>query len=192
MATLAGVAKFIRELSALAEGTSPHVWLGEDHGVVVGKFPDPHLRFDFAQEKFVPIAGNEVAPHVSPAGAKPVISLIHKGGRQRTRIQIEATDAVYEVGSATQMLVEGLNIVERLRPGTITKLSREKGRTKRPVAASREDLYDVPHPPEHSSRLDNGYFVATNNKAREALGFLKRAIQIAGLEEAVAVRGIEG
>lgn len=187
MVALASVEKMIRELSEMAKQSASHVWLDGSSGLVVGKYPDATNQFDFTTEQFAPLASHASRGDAPLADPKRVISLLSKAGRVRSISRIETPQAIYEVGSATQMLVEGLNIVERLRPGTIAKLSLGKGRTKRPTAASREELYDVAHPPEHSAQLENGYYVATNNKAHEAIGYLKRAIQIAELEKDVTL-----
>lgn len=50
-----------------------------------------------------------------------------------------------------------------------------------PVAKTRAALYDVEHPDTHSAQLKNGWFVATNNKAAEARGVLRQAVELAGL-----------
>lgn len=178
MAALANALRMGASLSALGGNGTPHAWLDSSLGLVLGEYPTPILRFDFVSEEFLPIAV-DASP---PTREKKIISLLSNARRIRSVHKIETPREIYEVGSATQMLVEGLNIIERLRPGTLSKLAEIKGRTKRPVALRREDLYDYPHPPEHSAVLESGYFVATNNKAHEALGFLKRAIRIAALE----------
>ena len=180
MVALASVGKLVESLAELKDEKASHVWLDDVHGLVVGRYPDPTLCFDFAAERMIPVILEASTTHL-PKTAKPVESLLYKAGRIRSVSRIETPEAIYEVGSATQMLVEGLNIVERMRPGTIEKFALEKGITKRPVATSHRELYDVPHPSEHSTKLDNGYYVATNNKAYEAVRFLRRAIQIAGL-----------
>ena len=187
MATLADTEKLSASLSGMLSQAAPHVWLDPKLGLVVGSFPKAEFKFDFAEERFVRLEEDtDVAP-LPPTGKKKLVSLLQKAARVRTIYRIETPFEIYKVGSATQMLVEGLNIVERMRPGTLSKLAQEKGRTKRPVALRREDLYDYPHPPEHSAQLESGFFAATNNKAHEARGFLMRAIGLAGLEQDVVL-----
>lgn len=152
-----------------------HAWLDDAEGLVVGVFPTPEMRFDFAIEALVPVRPGSVPE-------KRIISLLGQAKRVVRKYEIETGEAIYTVGSATQMLIEGLNIIEEKFPGTLEKLSDDKKRTKRPVARNREDLYDVPHPHNHSAELKSGYFVATNNKDHEARGFLRSAAEIAGLE----------
>lgn len=185
MAVLADTERLTASLSAMLSQAAPHVWLDPKSGLVVGVFPRAQFKFDFAEERFVHLEEETNVATLPPAEEKKVISLLQKAARVRNVYRIETPREIYEVGSATQMLVEGLNIVERMRPGTLSKLAQEKGRTKRPVAFKREDLYDYPHPPEHSALLESGFYAATNNKAHEAKGFLKRAIGIAGLERDV-------
>jgi hypothetical protein len=112
---------------------------------------------------------------------KRQVSLLHEAKRVVQICEIETQDAVYRLGSATQMLIEGLNLIEEARPGTLEKLSQRKKQSKRPVAKTRAALYDVEHPDTHSAQLKNGWFVATNNKAAEARGVLRRAVELAGL-----------
>jgi hypothetical protein len=49
------------------------------------------------------------------------------------------------------------------------------------VAKTRAALYDVRHPETHSAQLKSGWYVGTNNKAAEARGVLRQAVEIAGL-----------
>lgn len=171
----------VAQLKSLVEnfGSVPldvkHVWLHDRHGLVAGDFPIPAMKFDFASEALV-----LVAP--APPKEKRVISFLSQAKRIGKRYDLETDDAIYKFGSATQLLIEGLNIIEESIPGTLEKFASRKGRSKRAVAPTRADLYDYPHPDSHSSELKSGYFVATNNKDIEARGFLREAAEIAGLK----------
>lgn len=181
------------------QGSWAQVWLDPALGLVVGAYPTPRRRYDFVQEAFtaLPDGAAATAEHAGaamdhadpPAGrmadgptiyGKPVIDLSHKARRSSRAYLLELEEAVYRFGSATQMLIDGLPLIEERWPGVLAELAHAKKRTKRPVALRREDLYDRPHPPEHSARLPNGYFVATNNKASEALAIMRRALLLTG------------
>jgi len=175
---MAAVARMESLTSALAGADAlggSHVWLDVQFGLVTGTFPSPAARFDFAEEKLVSIACEKSEP-------KRIVSLLGEAKRVGQVYEIETTGAVYRVGSATQMLIHGLNLIEDERPGTLEILSTRRKRSKRPVARAHADLYDLPHPETHSAQLKSGYFVATNNKAYEALGYVREAVEIAGLK----------
>ena len=156
-----------------------HVWMDEELGLVVGDYPTPAFIFDFGSETFV-----QIRQEHPKSPEKETISLIHEAGRKRAEIEIETSEKILKLGSYKQLMVEGLNLIEEMRPGTHQMLSNEprfKGRTKRPVAASHDDLYDADHPLTHSAKLRSGFFAATNNKSEEAFGYVKSAAISAGL-----------
>ena len=153
-----------------------HVWLDNRFGLVIGDFPTPEMRFDFASEALVNLAP---PPHTQTM-EKKVISFLAQAKRVGQKYELETDEAIYKFGSATQLLIEGLNLIEEKFPGTLEKFSMRKGRSKRAVAKARDELYDYPHPDSHSAELKSGYFVATNNKDPEARGFLRDAAEIAG------------
>lgn len=159
----------------------PQVWLDPDHGLVAGVFPSPIARFDFASEMAIPLTSIGLPDQSAGQPPKRHVSLIHEAKRVVQICEIETRDAVYRFGSTTQMLIEGLNLIEEARPGTLEKLSQRKKQSKRPVAKTRAALYDVEHPETHSAQLKTGWYVGTNNKAAEALGVLRQAVEIAGL-----------
>lgn len=172
MAEIASVESLVERLSSLEK--SQLAWLDPEQGLLVGVYPQANWRFDFASEKLQPLAGS------SEPKAKTRFSKLAEARRVGARWEVETDDAIYLLGSATQMLVFGLDLIEEMRPGTLEKLSRQKARSKRPVARSRADLYDVPHPESHSERLKSGFFVATNNTSAEARKFLRNAAELAG------------
>jgi hypothetical protein len=181
----------------------PHVWVTKDGVLVVGEFPNVRATFDFGAERFkstdqvMDIGSTGSVQHAQPVTSlahqvanieKKEISLIHEAPRWTETIEIETPDAVYKVGSAVRALITGLELVETLAPGTLELLSKEKGRSKRPVSLSRQDLYDLPSQAQYAHKLKNGYWVGTNNKADEAIRNIERAIQLAGLGSKVIVR----
>lgn len=163
---------------SFAEGgmhVGAHVWLDRQLGLVTGDYPNPSARFDFGEERLI-----AVVPEKATAPKKR-ISHLAKARRVVKCYELETDTEIHTVGSATQLLIEGLNLLERIAPGTLEAFSLKKGRTKRAVAKTREGLYDVPHPLSHSEKLASGFYVATNNKDSEARGFLMQAAEIAGL-----------
>lgn len=181
MAVIARAEALASLLESGQGGFGPQVWLDPEHGLVAGVFPSPKAKFDFATERAVLLSG-ELSEAVSvPLGPKPVISLLHKAKRVGQTCEIEMTDAIYRLGSATQMLIHGLDLIEAASPGTMEKLSARKKQSKRPVAKTRDGLYDFPHPEAHSARLKCGWYAGTNNKSAEARGILRDAAEIAGL-----------
>lgn len=178
-------------LEAAPARTYPHVWLNEFGQLVVGAFPTPSARFDFGAEVFISYEtenGSAVrdAPQRSPEDSsqrtKTRVSLVHLAPRFTGKHEIETEDKVFEFGSATQTLIHGLPLIDERAPGTLERLSTEKRRSKRPVAKDRHELYDLPSQARYAHQMENGYWVATNNKGHEALGYVRRAIELAGLE----------
>ncbi|MDB5440092.1 MAG: hypothetical protein JWM33_2519 [Caulobacteraceae bacterium] len=168
--------------SALEADTllGPQIWLDVEHGLVGGIFPVPVAKFDFALEAVVAFSENQdsQAASVTP---KKFTSLLTEARRISRICEIETPTSIYRLGSTTQMLIVGLDLIETMRPGTLEKLSKIKKQSKRPVAKNRDDLYDTPHPLIHSMKLKSGWFVATNNKAIEARGVLRKAISLSDL-----------
>jgi hypothetical protein len=172
MAGIAQLTTLIFKLSSLLGNSNHQAWLDPQQGLVLGVYPSPSYRFDFAAESVEPL---EIQPKLK-------ISLLGEAKRVVQKYEIETIDTIYVVGSTTQLLIQGLDILEDYCPGTLAQLSAEKKQSKRPVATSREALYEHPHPISHSAKLKCGFYVATNNKASEARGFLRQAVGLAGLK----------
>lgn len=176
MAIVALVGSLAAALESVRECGESHVWIDLEHGLVVGNFPKPIMRFDFATEKFAPL-------EIENAPQKRRISLVGNAKRFVKKYELEIFDTIYETASAKQTLVHGLNEIEKISSGTHEKISRIKKQSKRHVAKTQEDLYDVKHQRIHSERLDSGYYVGTNNKSHEAFGVLKKAAELAGISD---------
>ena len=174
MASIATVESLKTSLQTTIPASSGHAWIDSEGRLVVGTYPLANAYFDFAGESFVSLQSVEAKP-------KRRVSFLNDAPRVTEKYEIETSDAIYLVGSNKQLLVEGLNIIEEIRPGTHEELSKQKKRTKRPVAESHEELYDVDHPTTHSEKLKSGYFVATNNKGSESRNIVREAVQISGL-----------
>lgn len=182
MATIARAEALLGALGHQADQLGPQIWIDPHLGLVGGIFPNATAWFDFAGERAVPLGDRTItAATAAVPGSKPFISLVHEAKRVIQLCDIETADAVHRLGSVTQALIHGLNLIEAARPGTIERLGHLKKRSKRPVARTRAELYDVNHPDAHSERLENGWFVATNNKSAEAVGVMRQAAELAGL-----------
>lgn len=181
MAVIARVEALASALELGSTTFGPQVWLDPEHGLVAGVFPSPTAKFDFASERAVTLSCEPRESVASSAAPKRMISLLHEAKRVGQICEIETLDAIYRLGSATQMLVHGLDLIEAAQPGTMEKLSTRKKQSKRPVAKTRAALYDVEHPDSHSTQLKCGWYVGTNNKAAEARGVLRQAVELAGL-----------
>ena len=181
MAIIARAEALARVFEENARSFGPQVWLDPVHGLVAGVFPSAVVTFDFASEKAVALSGESEETVANTTAPKRHISLLHEAKRVGQVYEIETADTVYRLGSATQMLIHGLDLIETARPGTMEKLSSRKKQSKRPVAKTRAALYDVAHPESHSAQLKSGWYVGTNNKASEARGVLRQAAELAGL-----------
>jgi hypothetical protein len=183
MAVIARVEALASALEADVPTFGPQIWLDPLDGLVAGVFPWPSAKFDFATERAIPLSTREtpIESEIRAPRSKRQVSLLHEAKRVVQHCEIETQDAIYRLGSTTQMLIHGLNLIEDAWPGTLEKLSARKKQSKRPVARTRAELYDVEHPDSHSAQLKNGWYVATNNKAAEARGVLRQAVEIAGL-----------
>ena len=201
MANVASFGAFQVSMSAVSQHDCPHVWIDSDGRMLLGCFPRPSRFFDFGKECFFeleqkPIAIDERSgieatkeaelPSLEAVFVKPKerISLIHLAPRITEIYEIETVDSIYVVGSATQALFHGLNKIEQAAPGTLEILSGEKKRSKRPVSLKREELYEKPSQRRYALKLENGYWVATNNKAFEAINVLKNTARLAQLTPA--------
>ena len=175
MAVVAHSDSFFTHFATGAPLVGQHVWLDRELGLVTGVYPTPHAKFDFGDERLISVKAERATFD------KSRISHLAQARRVVRRYELETETEIHIFGSATQLLVEGLNLVEDAVPGTLDKFTQRKGRSKRAVAKTREELYDVPHPSSHSQQLKSGFFVATNNKDSEARGYLQQAVEIAGL-----------
>jgi hypothetical protein len=177
MAAVSSLQNLRRAIDELDPDSHQLVWLTEGHELAVGAYPNASRIYDFAAEQWKSLNSKLVE-------AKRRVSLLHFAKRiGNDRYEIETEDAVYELGSATQTLCWGLEHLERKAPGTLDALSKQKGYSKRPVARNLEDLYDLPSQRKFAEQIATGHFVATNNKAGESLGFLRRAASLANASE---------
>ena len=123
MAGIAQLGTLVSALSNLPGASDSHVWIDPQLGLVMGVYPSPYSRFDFAAEAVELLKPEKAAP-------KPTISLLGEAKRVVQKYEIETNDAIYVVGSATQLLVQGLDLIERINPGTLERFSKQKKQTK--------------------------------------------------------------
>ena len=85
--------------------------------------------------------------------------------------------------SLKDLLSAGLHALEKVKPGTLEKLSKVKKSTKRIVAKNPSDLFDTPGLSEtYSQKLMDGWSYGTNNSAQETNAWLERACEAAGVK----------
>lgn len=180
MAAVASLTNLIACLSPREASASSHAWIDKGE-LLIGNYPKASFQYDFASEKMIFVG------KISGTGtdqAKRRESLVHLAKRSSGgRYEIETDDTIYTLGSATHALTWGLEYIEDKKPGTLDKLAEVKGRSKRPVSRNLNDLYDLPSQRRYSEKLNTGHYVATNNKALESLGFVRRAAMLAGLSK---------
>lgn len=157
-------------------------WVEGGGRLVVGRYPDVSAAFDFATDSF---SGG------SPSAPPPVMVAAPFAGRKTGTFELKTPTARYLFVSGKELLVRGLAAIERERPGTLDKLAKHKGRTKRIVAPRREDLYDKSHLAHLAEEVVPGWYVSTNSSTAEILKTMQRAIEAAGWRwgpEAEAIR----
>lgn len=188
MAVVASSISLSRGLSGKEPFIGEHVWMHQTHGLVTGHFPTPKAWFDFGEERFVSL------PVATRVEEKKRFSHLSKALRKTKIFEIETETEIHTVGNFKQLLVEGLNVIERIKPGTHSLMSANKGRTRRAIAKSPQDLYDRKHLAKHAEALESGFFVATNNRSDVCRSYLRQAADLAGLRwgenfKVTAVRG---
>lgn len=86
--------------------------------------------------------------------------------------------------SLKELLAEGLQVIEKTRPGTLEKLSHIKPRSKRIVAHDPKELFESERLRKNSEklRLFDDWWYGTNNSAQETSAWLERACSCAALK----------
>jgi len=186
---VAAVSSILTIASALSDlaAKQPNqlVWVDAEGRLVIGPYPEARAIYDFIYEAITPtVAGPDASERADRREAIPepaIIDLRAEAGRLRATYDLRVGGKVFRVGSLKQALIVGLEGIEDLKPGTLTKLALETKRSKRVVATRRDDLYATPHPESHSHKMRNEYYVATNNNESEVRDFLNKAAELAGL-----------
>ncbi len=143
-----------------------------DGQLLVGADPmNPSSYVELATEEIVPLHEQPQPTRFEPRRRKTGVYTLDFRGKTS------------EYTSQRDVLAEGLKAMEQFKPGTLDKLSKVKGRTRRIVARDPKDLFDKAHLAEkHHAPLMDGWFYGTNNSAEETVRWLKEGAEIAGLK----------
>src|SRR5688572_514878 len=117
MAVLVHSDTFSARFAKGARLVGQHVWLDKKLGLVTGTYPTPDAKFDFGEERLVSVQAEAVNFD------KKRISHLAQARRVVRRYELETETEIHTFGSATQLLVEGLNLVEETAPGTLEKFA---------------------------------------------------------------------
>jgi hypothetical protein len=147
----------------------------------------PTLIVDLSKEEVGPY--NRPGPNetVSPleTGPQPVL-----GNGSAAKMPRRSGDYFFEIkgsrvncGSLKELPFGSLRAFEESEPGTLEKLSRVKGRSRRIVAHDPAHLFSKAHLAEkYAERLMADWWYGTNNSAQQTLAWLKRACSRSGLK----------
>lgn len=157
----------------LEKGELPGVPLGNQWLVSVTRL----VEYLQAEEKRQFEARRSVSrPNVGGGGRKR---------RQRRAVELEYVllgDRRHEF-NRINLLVNVLRALDERDPDFLRRFSRESGRTRKYVAASRADLYPGKERlSRFATELRPGWWVGTNYSAKEIEGILRKACRVAGLK----------
>ena len=106
-----------------------------------------------------------------------------KNSRASGKYFIEVLDCRAECVSLKDILSNGLNLMEKSRPGTLEKLSKFTPRSKHIVSRDKYNLFqDAALVEKYSEKLNSEWWYGTNNSAPETKSWLERCAKISGLE----------
>lgn len=194
MAAVMGVDKVTELLSEAAGRGCSLVWLEGGALAVGADMGRPQYVVDFVTERLRKERRREaktdlaVGPHPAAANQDLMDSPglvevqpfgVH--GRRTGNLALVLEGEITPVRSYKELLCAGLQMIERVRSGTLEKLSAEKGRTKRVVARRPDLLYENSQLTKHAIRIEGDWWVATNNNRWEVEKYLRRAAFHAGL-----------
>lgn len=150
--------------------------------LAIGTDPiNPTRIIDFANEISGPL---EKPEHNGFSNQEPVDrprGVANRLSRKRGVYWFELDGQRTEAHSLKQLLSESLLAMERAKPGTLDKLSRHKGRSKRIVARDRNQLFTNSHlVADYSEVLTEGWYFGTNNSAAETKKWLSDAAACVG------------
>lgn len=154
---------------------------GTQLGLGVHPFQPTHL-IDLAEEKLI-IIGNPSTDDTSPRDRPPPIAEpAQRLSRQTGRYLLGVRGETIVCISLKDMLSQGLQKLEEMKPGTLAKLEGVKPRTKRIVSRDPAKLFeDEVLKEKYAEKLTNGWWYGTNNSAAETQTWLRRGCELAGL-----------
>lgn len=184
MATVISASKLIQLLRSAGPAESTFVRILDDQKLAVGSNPlQPTHEICFTSEKVLKHSANTLRVDSEAPSAFAKNYNVGAGGRRMGSYYFELHDQKVLCTSVKDTLKKSLVALENRYPGTLERLSRNKGRTRRIVARERKQLFDKPHLVEaYSEQLMNGWWVGTNNSTAETVVWLKRAAECAGLK----------
>ena len=115
---------------------------------------------------------NEQGPSVRTRQGKKIIGFIYRDQRVNT-------------GAANLTLAEVLKAFHKENPDFMRQMASAPdtiGRTRRLIAHSLQELYDVPHMRKYHTELDDDWLMATNLSAAESQRYIELACKIAGVQ----------
>lgn len=151
--------------------------------LAIGRDPlKPTGIIDLSKEEVL-ISGEPNA--LATVGRTDSLGSPYTPGRASGQHWFELLGVRADCGTQKQVLIDGLRAIEGARPGTLEKLTEKKKRTKRIVAEDRRMLFDSQSLRDDidrfSERLDQRWWVGTNNSAAETASWLRQACECAEL-----------
>ena len=184
------VSKLVDLLSAAGPTKSMYLRILSSTRLAVGTDPlNPSAVIDLAKEKVVPFSDEATkVPEPVPAAnsgwtSNPDDVPGWRSSRRGGEYWFELNGKRSEFHSLRDLLAGALRALEKVRPGTLEKLSHIKPRSRRIVARDPKDLFDKERlAKEYAEKLTDGWFYGTNNSANETNTWLERACSCAGLK----------
>ena len=147
----------------------------------------PSKVIDLSNEVVRPLERGQgqkpIAPPLSSPSQPTIGGSSQRSSRTTGKYYLEIKGDLIECRSLKEVLAEGLRAFEKLRPGTLEKLSAISPRSKRIVAQQPELLFKKnPELVEKcTERLVGDWWYGTNNSAAETKAWLKRGAECCGL-----------
>jgi hypothetical protein len=152
---------------------------------------------DLAKEQVIDTANSSAAlSKIVPAALPPEkasapvnLGYTERKTRKSGKYEVYILGVFTESGTLKEALAAGLMALEQARPGTLERLSRIMGNTKRIVAKDRAALFsrhDLVI--KYSERLDKTWWYGTNNSSKETESWLEKACDCAGLKWGTEVK----
>ncbi|MDP2011953.1 MAG: hypothetical protein Q8K11_17415 [Phenylobacterium sp.] len=149
-------------------------WI-ESGRLVIGRYPEASLCFDFVSERLTSAEAGTAQP-------RKEITYDTLAGRSTGTVRFVLDGTAHSYPSRKALLMGALTLLEARHPGMLKELETYKPRTKRVVARRPELLYEDPGlVSKFSAELMPGWFVATNNSTEEVGRYVRRATELAGL-----------